>query len=263
MNLSRDDVRITTHYYDDNVLSSIYSTIHECGHAIYEQNVGENLGFSRIATGTTMGIHESQSRIYENNVGRSEIFWQSYLPLLRKEFPDQLATVDARTCYLGSNDVHPSLIRIEADELTYSLHIMVRYQLEKEIMEGKLEAKDLPGAWNKLYEEYLGLTPPDDARGVLQDVHWSEGLFGYFPSYALGSAYAAQFEAAMNKDFDVKDAIAKDELGKIKDWLNDKIHKYGATKTPAQIILSATGEDFNPDYFINYLVNKFTDIYDL
>lgn len=263
LNLSRDDVRITTHYYDDNILSSIYSTIHECGHALYEQNVGADLGFSKVATGTTMGIHESQSRIYENNVARSTVFWDTYLPLLKAQYPDQLANVDARACYLGSNDVKPSLIRIEADELTYSLHIMVRYEIEKAIFEGKLEAKDLPGAWNKLYEEYLGLTPPNDDVGVLQDVHWSEGLFGYFPSYALGSAYAAQFEVAMNKDFDVKEAIRNDELIKIKEWLNDKIHKYGAIKTPEQILKSATGEAFDPNYFIDYLVNKYSDIYDL
>lgn len=263
LNLSRDDVRITTHYYEDNLLSSVYSTIHECGHALYEQNVAKTLGFSKLATGTTMGIHESQSRIYENNLARSEVFWNTYLPLLQKEFPDQLGNVDARTCYLGSNDVRPTLIRIEADELTYSLHIMVRYEIEKRILSGQLKAKDLPQVWNDLYEEYLGVRPENDSEGILQDVHWSEGLFGYFPSYALGSAYAAQFEVAMNKEFDVKEAIRSDNLSKIKEWLNEHIHRYGATKTPAEIILSATGEDFNPDYFINYLVDKYSDIYGL
>lgn len=263
INMSRDDVRITTHYYENNIMSSIYSTIHECGHALYEQNISPELGFSKLATGTTMGIHESQSRIYENNFGRSETFWHTYLPMLQEIFPEQLGDKSARDCYKGSNDVKPSLIRIEADELTYPLHIMVRYEIEKQILEGKLEAKDLPDAWNKLYEEYLGVTPPNDAKGVLQDVHWSEGLMGYFPSYALGSAYAAQFEHAMNKDFDVHGAIKEESFDKISDWLREKIHKFGSTKTPAEIIKAATGEPFSPKYFVDYLVKKYTDLYDL
>jgi carboxypeptidase Taq len=263
INMSRDDVRITTHFYEENILSSIYSTIHEGGHALYEQNIDPALGFSKAATGTTMGIHESQSRIFENNVARSQAFWNTYLPLLQENFPGQFDDVTAEDCYQGCNDVHPSLIRIEADELTYSLHIMVRYELEKLIMEGQLQAKDLPQAWNKKYEEYLGIRPETDSVGVLQDVHWSDGLFGYFPSYALGSAYAAQFESAMNKEFSFTAAIEEDNLVKIKEWLGEHIHKYGSTKTPAQIIKAATGEDFNPDYFVDYLVQKYTALYDL
>lgn len=263
MNFTREDVRFTTHYYDENILSSIYSTIHECGHALYEQNISPDLGYSLVATGTTMGIHESQSRIYENNIGRSEVFWETFLPLLKEHFPAELENAAPRDCYLGANDVKTSLIRIEADELTYSLHIMVRYEIEKQIFEGTLEAKDLPEVWNRLYEEYLGLTPDNDAVGVLQDVHWSEGLFGYFPSYALGSAYAAQFEVAMNRDFDVKEAIKAQELDKIKEWLTDKIHRFGATKFPAEIIESATGEAFSAQYYIDYLTAKYSDIYNL
>ncbi len=263
MNITRDDVRITTAYHEDYALSSIYSTIHECGHGLYEQNISKDLGFSKIATGTTMGIHESQSRIYENNIGRSEAFWTTYFDLLKNIFPEQLKDASAETCYLASNDVKASLIRIEADELTYSLHIMVRYEIEKGIFEGKYEAKDLPQVWNDLYTEYLGVTPPSDATGVLQDVHWSEGLFGYFPSYALGSAYACQFEAAMNKVFDFNQAILSDDLSQINEWLKENIHKYGSTKTPEEIILAATGEDFDPAYFTNYLKDKYSKIYDL
>jgi carboxypeptidase Taq len=263
MNITKDDVRITTHYYEDNILSSIYSTIHECGHALYEQDIDVALGFSRLATGTTMGIHESQSRIYENNIGRSRVFWETYFPLLQDLYKDQLGDATPELCYKASNYVRPTLIRIEADELTYALHIMIRYELEKQIFEGKLNAKDLPDAWNDLYQNYLGITPDSDAKGVLQDVHWSEGLFGYFPSYALGSAYAAQFEVAMNRDFDVNKAIADDQLILIKNWLANKIHKYGSTKTPEEILLIATGEPFNPKYFTDYLLKKYSDLYNL
>lgn len=263
MNITRDDVRITTAYQENAPLSSIYSTIHECGHGLYEQNIGQSLGFSKLATGTSMGIHESQSRIYENNVGRSEAFWQTYFPLLKDIFPEQLKDASPSECHHASNDVRPSLIRIEADELTYSLHIMVRYELEKAILEGQLDAKDLPQAWNDKYEEYLGVRPSSDVEGVLQDVHWSEGLFGYFPSYALGSAYACQFEAAMNRSFSFTQAIEKDDLSLINEWLKENIHQYGSTKTPAEIIESATGEAFNPSYFTDYLVNKYSKLYDL
>ena len=263
MNLTREDVRITTAYQEDYALSSIYSTIHECGHGLYEQNIGEDIGFSKAATGTTMGIHESQSRIYENNIGRSKAFWSAYFPILKDIFPDQLKSADADLCYRASNDVKASLIRIEADELTYSLHIMVRYELEKAIFEGKLEAKDLPAAWNEKYHEYLGLTPSKDSEGVLQDVHWSEGLFGYFPSYALGSAYACQFQAAMNRTFDFNEAVSSDNLSKINDWLKENIHKYGSTKTPEEIIMAATGEAFDPKYFTDYLVEKYSSLYEL
>lgn len=263
INITRDDVRITTAYYEDNVLSSIYSTIHECGHGLYEQNIDENLGFSKLATGTSMGIHESQSRIYENNVARSEAFWQTYFPMLKSLFPKQLADYCAEDCFKAANDVKRSLIRIEADELTYSLHIMIRYELEKAIIEGTLDAKDLPKAWNDKYEAYLGLRPNNDQEGVLQDVHWSEGLFGYFPSYALGSAYACQFQNAMNKEFDFYQAIKDDQLSEINAWLKENIHRFGCTKTPAEIILSATGEVFNPKYFTDYLVSKYSKLYGL
>ncbi len=263
LNMDPNDVRITTTYQEDYALSSIYSTIHECGHGLYEQNISEDIGFSKLATGTSMGIHESQSRIYENNVGRSLAFWQAYFEDLRQFFPEQLKEATPKACYEASNNVKASLIRIEADELTYSLHIMIRYELEKAIFEGVLEAKDLPEAWNKKYHDYLGLTPSNDAEGVLQDVHWSEGLFGYFPSYALGSAYACQFEAAMNKEFSVKEAITSDNLDQINQWLKEHIHRFGCMKTPDEIIQYATNEPFNPQYFLDYLVEKYSDLYAL
>ena len=263
MNITPDDVRITTHYYEDNILSSIYSTIHECGHGLYEQHISKDLGFSRLATGTTMGIHESQSRIYENNIGRSIHFWSAHFDHLKTTFPEQLEGYRYEDAYRAANDVKPSLIRIEADELTYGLHIMVRYELEKRIIEGTLNAKDLPETWNDLYESYLGIRPESDAVGVLQDVHWSEGLFGYFPSYALGSAYASQFEHAMNQKFDFGAQVASGDLTQISQWLRDNIHQYGCTKSPKEILLDATGEPFNPKYFTTYLKNKFSKLYDL
>lgn len=258
LNLSASDVRITTHFYENDLLSGVTSTIHECGHALYEQNINKDFGLSLLATGTSMGIHESQSRFYENNLGRSMNFWESFYPQLVAKFPDAFSDYDLEDFYAHLNRVKNTLIRIDADELTYSLHIMIRYELEKAIFENKLEAKDLPQAWSDKYESYMGIRPSNDAEGVLQDVHWSEGLFGYFPSYALGSAYACQFEAAMKKELSIEDCLKDCNLAPIKDWLTDKIYQYGATKTPDQLLIDVTGEPFNPKYFLDYLKNKYT-----
>lgn len=263
MNLSRNDVRITTHYHENDFLSAISSTIHETGHALYEQNISDVFGVSKLTSGTSMGIHESQSRIYENNFGRSLSFWKKHYPKLVELFPEQLGNVSLEVFHKALNTVKPSLIRIEADEVTYPLHIMVRYEMEKYLMTENFQVDELPKLWNEKYEEYLGIRPESDAKGILQDVHWSEGLLGYFPSYALGSAYAAQFEHYMRKDLDVDQLLESGNMLPILEWLSAKIHTYGSSKNPNEILLLATGEPFNPKYFINYLETKYASIYGL
>lgn len=263
MNLSRNDVRITTHYHEYDLLSAISSTIHETGHALYEQNINENFGLSALTSGTSMGIHESQSRIYENNFGRSLNFWKKHYPKLTELFKTELDGVTLEQFHQSLNTVKPSLIRIEADEVTYPLHIMVRYEMEKMIMTEDIPVNELPKIWMDKYEEYLGIRPSSDKVGILQDVHWSEGLFGYFPSYALGSAYAAQFEFYMRKDLDIDTLLEEGSMQPILQWLTDKIHVFGSSKNPNQILELATGEPFNSSYFIDYLENKYTKLYNL
>ena len=193
MTVNLGDVRITTRYLEDQVVSALFGTIHECGHALYEQNISPLLLGTNLCTGTTMGIHESQSRFWENVVGRSRAFWQRYFPHLQQAFPGQLDDVSSEQFYQAINEAKPSLVRIEADELTYNLHIIMRYEMEKALIGGDVKVADLPAYWNEKSQQYFGIVPPDDGMGVLQDVHWSGGSFGYFPSYALGNMYAAQF----------------------------------------------------------------------
>jgi len=257
----RDDVRITTHYHEMNFLSSFYSVIHECGHAIYEQNKKDEIAGTILDDGVSMGIHESQSRLYENVIGRSRAFWGYICDELKTKLPDQFAPVTADMLYTATNQVEASLIRIEADELTYPLHIMVRYELEKLLFSGDVDVYDLPRLWNEKMEEYLGITPPDDARGILQDVHWSEGLMGYFPSYAIGSAYAAQFWAYMEREMDVYGLIQKGEFAPITDWLKNHIHAHGLLYTPTELVHRIAGEQLNVEYYIAYLTQKFRGIY--
>lgn len=256
-----NDVRITTHYYSNNVVSSIFSSIHEGGHAIYEQNVSQNLSSTLLAEGTSMGIHESQSRFFENMLGRSLSFWKYFYPKLVEYFPTQLGEVSLEEFYEGINYSSPSLIRIESDELTYSLHIMIRYEIEKALMENTVDVKELPKLWSQKHEEYLGLTPSDDSEGVLQDIHWSDGSFGYFPSYALGNAYAAQFENTMKKTLDINQLLENGDFSKINAWLRDHIHQYGRMLNPNQILQKSTNEDLNPKYFMDYLEKKYSKIY--
>lgn len=263
LNLNPYDVRITSHFYEDMLLSSVYSTIHEGGHALYEQDIDKKLSGTIAGTGVSMGIHESQSRTYENNLGRDYHFCKLIFPKLKEMFPEKLSDVSLQDFYEAVNESQPSLIRTEADELTYSLHIMVRYEIEKMIMNDEVEIKDLPQIWNEKMQEYLGLTPANDAEGVLQDVHWSDGSLGYFPSYALGSAYAAQFIHAMKKDLDLDSVLENGEMNKIQEWLTDKIHKYGSTKLPNDILKDVTGEGLNPNYYIEYLEDKYSKIYEL
>jgi len=262
LTINRNDVRITTKYHEDNLLSSIYSIIHECGHGIYEQNMSEELEPYALADCASMGMHESQSRLYENMIGRSRTFAERLLPNLQEKF-DFFKNWDTDTLYRAVNIARPSLIRIEADELTYSLHIMVRYELEKSLIEGNIKAANLPTLWADKYEEFLGIRPQNLAEGVLQDVHWSAGLFGYFPSYAVGTAYGAQMMNTIRTKagIDVDAAIKKEDLTPITNWLRENIHSQGSIHLPNDLLKRATGETFNPQYYVNYLKEKFTGIY--
>ncbi|MEC0228335.1 carboxypeptidase M32 [Paenibacillus alba] len=260
--LNPGDVRITTRYLPDDITSALFGTIHEGGHALYEQNISKDLVGTNLCTGTSMGIHESQSRFWENVIGRSKAFWERYYGELQTTFSGQIDDVDVDSFYKAINHIEPSLIRIEADELTYNLHIMIRYELEKGLFNGTIAVADLPQAWNEKYEEYLGVTPSNDGEGVLQDVHWSGGAFGYFPSYALGNMYAAQFTETLRKQLPNFDSlIAEGNLVPIKEWLTDKVYQHGKLLTPNEIIVQVTGEELNPDYLVSYLEEKYKSVY--
>jgi len=261
LTISRNDVRITTKYHDDKILSSIYSIIHECGHAIYEQNMKEELERYDLADCASMGVHESQSRLYENMICRSRAFTIQLLPKLREQF-DYFKDWDEDMLYRAVNIARPSLIRIEADELTYSLHIMVRYELEKALMAGDIKATDLPGLWSDKYNEIIGVRPNDLADGVLQDVHWGMGAVGYFPSYAVGTAYSAQLMNMIKKTgIDVDTAVKNEDLTPVTGWLKENIHEHGAVLSPDELLKRSTGESFNPGYYADYLSEKFTGLY--
>ena len=257
------DVRITTHYYEDLLISSIFSCIHELGHATYEQQCNPKLDETLVGGGASMAMHESQSRFYENIVGRSYEFWERHYPKLQSIFKEELKDVSLEDFYKHVNNVECSLIRTEADELTYPLHIMVRYEIEKLIIESNVNVSELPTIWNNLYKEYLGIDVPSDKEGILQDVHWAGGSFGYFPTYALGSAYGAQMLDAMKKDLDFDKEINKPNLKAINEWLKEHIHIYGATKNPDELMNIATGMSFDATYYVEYLKNKFSKLYNL
>ena len=263
LEFNKHDVRITTHYYENDVASSMYSVIHEGGHALYELGSGDEYEDTVLRGGVSMGVHESQSRLYENIIGRSRPFISVIFPKLKELFPQQLEGVDADRFWLAVNKSQPSLIRTDADELTYSLHIMVRYELEKAFIAGELEVEQLPQAWNEKYREYLGIDVPDDTRGVLQDSHWSGGDVGYFPSYALGSAYGAQIFAKMRGDFDVDAAISSGSLTEINEWLRARIFRHGHRYDPDVLLERCCGEPFDPKYYIDYLEEKYSRIYGL
>ena len=261
---NKNDVRITTHYYENDVSFSMYSTIHEGGHALYELGMDEAYNYTSIAGGASMSIHESQSRFYENLIGRSRSFIDEVFPKMQEFFPEQLGDVTAEQMYRAVNKVQPSLIRTEADELTYCMHIMIRYELEKQLMDGSLAVKDVPEAWNRLYREYLGVDVPDDTHGCLQDSHWSGGMIGYFPSYALGSAYGAQMKHVLESDLgaSVEELIAGHRIGDITAWLGDKIHRHSAMYKPMDLFRSVCGE-FDPKFYTDYLTEKYSKLYGL
>lgn len=262
LEFNNKDVRITTNYKEDNLVDSMYSVIHEGGHAKYELGIRDDLQYTCLSGGVSMGIHESQSRFYENIIGRSRPFVEVIFPKMQEFFPEQLKNVTAEQMYRAVNKVEPSLIRTAADELTYCLHVMVRYEIEKRLISGGLEVKEIPKVWNELYKEYLGVDVPDDRRGCLQDSHWSGGSFGYFPSYALGSAYGAQMLREMEKDIDVWGTVKKGDLEAVSHWLKEKIHQYGSLLEPADVLKNTCGE-FDPSAYTDYLEKKYRELYGL
>ncbi|MDO4297707.1 MAG: carboxypeptidase M32 [Lachnospiraceae bacterium] len=262
LEFNNKDVRITTNYKEDNVADSMYSVIHEGGHAKYELGVRDDLQYTCLSSGVSMGVHESQSRFYENIIGRSRPFVETIFPKMQEFFPEQLGDVTAEQMYLAVNRVEPSLIRTEADELTYSLHVLIRYEIEKQLIGGTLEVKDVPEVWNRLYREYLGVEVPDDKHGCLQDSHWSGGAFGYFPSYALGSAYGAQMLKNMEQEIDVWGTVALGDLSAVSGWLKEKVHQYGSMMEPADVVKHACGA-FDPTVYTDYLTKKYSEIYGL
>ena len=255
--LHNHDVRITSHYDENMVASAIFSTIHET-----EQNNSDEITMTPLSGGSC-AVHESQSRMFENMIGRSEAFWEPLYPKFKEVFKGQFDDVSMEEFVRGINAAAPSLIRTESDELTYCFHIMIRYELEKMMFDGEVSVDELPKLWNQKYREYLGVEPENDGEGILQDVHWSGAMFGYFPSYALGNAIAAQLYHAMDKNVDVEKALRSGDLSPIRAYLREHIHQYGTMRETKKLLKDATGEEFNPDYYIQYLKAKYSKLYRL
>lgn len=261
-NLGYGDQRIT-YTVDENYLNSyLFAIFHEAGHAMYEQGVSKHLYRTSVYGGTSLAIHESQSRLWENLVGRSKPFWEYYFPKLQELFPSQLENTTLDDFYKAMNKVEPSLIRIEADEATYNLHVMLRLEIEMELIEGKLAVKDLPDAWNSRTEEYLGLTPPNDSQGVLQDVHWSMGYMGYFSTYALGNLVSAQLWEKIYETYpDMDDQIRSGDFSNLFNWLNEQIYQHGSKFEPQELVERITGSKITGEPYIKYLNDKFGELY--
>jgi carboxypeptidase Taq len=262
--LGSDDVRITTRFQEDFFGTGLFGIIHECGHALYEQGVAEEIRGTATGDGTSLGIHESQSRFWENVIGRSPEFWQRYYPDLKKIFPQQLDDISADEFFRAINIVEPSLIRVEADEVTYGLHIILRFRLEQELMNNGLKVPDLPEAWNAGMQELLGIRPDKDANGVLQDIHWSAGLIGYFPTYALGNLYSGMFTRAMEADLpEMRQHVASGDFAPILGWLRERIHRHGAAKSAEELATDITGGTLDAQPFVDYLEAKYAQVYRL
>jgi carboxypeptidase Taq len=258
------DVRLTTRFHDDNVLDALGSTMHEGGHGLYEQGLLREPYGTPLAEAASLGIHESQSRLWENHVGRSEAFWRWCWPVAQQHLGDACDGQTRDSVYRLSNLVAPSLIRVEADEATYDLHVMVRFELETDLIDGAIEVADVPARWNQLYADYLGVDVPDDARGCLQDVHWSCGLFGYFPTYTLGNLYAAQFAAAAASALGDLDALlGRGEFTPLCEWLREHVHRHGRRYSPAELCERATGRPLSSEPFLAYLEQKLSHAYRL
>lgn len=255
-NLHNKDVRITTHYLD-RIDSSIYSVIHESGHAVYELGIRDDLTQTPAGQGASMGMHESQSRFFENIMGRNRNFWVPIYGNMQEIFGSPLKEVSLDDFLAAVNKTIPGLIRTEADELSYCLHVLVRYEIEKLMIEENAEIDSLPELWNDKYEEYLGIRPKDDGEGILQDIHWSQGSFGYFPSYALGNAFGAQLYHRMKQEMDFDGLLREGRADVIREYLREHIHQYGKLKTSRQLLKDATGEDFNPSYYVEYLTERY------
>jgi carboxypeptidase Taq len=258
------DVRITTRVDRNFLNTALFGTLHEAGHAIYAQGFSPSLRRTPLAEGASLAVHESQSRLWENLVGRSRAFWVAFFPRLQELFPTQLGEVDLETFYRAINKVERSLIRVEADEATYNLHIMLRFEIELGMMEGRVEVQDLPELWNQKVQNYLGLTPSDDREGVLQDVHWSSGYIGYFSTYALGNLIASMLWEKIEKDIpQIERQIERAEFGDLLAWLRENIHRHGAKFEPLELVRRATGSDLTPEPYMRYLERKFGEIYRL
>ena len=263
-NFNPNDVRITTRINENDFSEMIWSCIHEGGHGLYEQGLpSEEYGLP-LSEAISLGIHESQSRLWENNVGRSLEYWNNNINLAKSYFPEQLKDVSAIDFYEAMNKVEPSFIRTNADELTYHFHILIRFEIEKALIEGSIEVEQLPDIWNSKYKAYLGIDVPNNAKGVLQDIHWSHGSFGYFPTYSIGSFYAAQFFAQAEKEIpNLKQHIEKGEMSSLLNWLREKIHIHGKFYTAGELCEKITGERLNFKYFMNYARHKYGEIYKL
>ena len=261
-NFHPSDVRITTRLRCDDLQMGLFSTMHECGHALYEQALDENYYGTPLCEAISLGIHESQSRLWENYIGRSYNFWKCYYPRLKQQFPSQLEDVTLNDFYAAVNVVKPSPIRTDADEVTYNLHIMLRFELEQTIINEGLDIRDLPARWNEGMEKYLGIRPKNDAEGVLQDIHWSMGGFGYFPTYTLGNLYGRQmYEAAMAQIDNLEDRVSNGDLTTLCQWLQENIHRKGRSRTAEELIREISGQPLSAKPFINYLEQKYGDLY--
>jgi carboxypeptidase Taq len=261
--LSHNDLRVAARY-DEHHLSGLFGVMHEAGHGLYEHGVAPALARTTLDTGTSLGVHESQSRLWENLVGRSEPFWSHWLPMLREHLPQALEHVELDGFLRAINAVRPTLIRVEADELTYSLHVILRFELELALIEGTLDSADLPQAWAAKMRELLGIEVPDDLRGVLQDIHWSEGIIGYFPTYAIGNVLASQLWGALRADLPgLDDDLRAGRYGALRDWLVEKVHRHGRLLEPAELIEQAVGGPLDPAPMLEHLDAKYRALYGL
>ena len=259
-----DDVRITTRFMQNYLPSALFSSVHEGGHALYELGFSRKLGRTPLADGASMAVHESQSRMWENLVARSLPFWKFFYPRLQHIYPAQLANVNLMAFYRGLNRVEPSFIRVESDEATYSLHIMLRLELEIAMLKGDVAVKDIPDAWNERMQSYLGLTPPDDAHGVLQDIHWAFGGIGYFPTYALGNVISAQLWQKINADIpNLDEQMEKGKYSALLNWLRENIHRHGAKYEPQDLVERITGSKVTPEPYLKYLESKYRQVYSM
>jgi len=273
ISFTREDVRITTRFQEQFLPAALFGTLHETGHAMYEQGIHPDLSRSVLTSdllglyavgGASYGTHESQSRLWENRIGRSRDFWNLHYPQLQATFPEQLADVDVAEFHRAVNRVQPSLIRVEADELTYDLHIMLRVDLERALIGGELSVKDLPEAWNSRIQSDLGLTVPSDSQGVLQDIHWSSGMFGSFPTYTIGNIMASQFyQAAQQALPDLQSHLSAGNYAPLRQWLTEQIYQYGRTFTPHELLVRTTGGGLDPAPYLQYLTDKYSGLYGL
>lgn len=258
------DCRLTTRYDAHHFNGAFFGTLHEAGHGMYEQGLNPEAFGTPLGESVSLGIHESQSRMWENLVGRSRAFWTHFFPMALNHFPQALNGVTADQFYGAINEVRPSFIRVEADEVTYNLHIMLRFEMEQALIGGDLQVPDVPGAWNETFDKFLGLTPPDDTQGCLQDVHWGAGLIGYFPTYALGNLYASQFfKAAGDALGDLNAQFEKGEFEPLKTWLNENIHQQGQRHRATDLVEVVTGSPLSPQPLLDHLKTKFGELYKL